>query len=173
MKNTNNRILVLGVGNILRSDEGVGVRAVEKLAREYVFSENVTLLDGGTQGMLLMGPIMEADVLVVADAVLGGGEPGSIYRLTGADLPLRIDPGKSPHQADLLDTLTYCDVLGALPELVVLGVEPQDMDGVGLELTPVVARRLPDLVRLLLREIERLGGVWSPADRDAEALGAG
>ncbi|WP_449241730.1 HyaD/HybD family hydrogenase maturation endopeptidase [Desulfovibrio sp.] len=173
MENRNNRILVLGVGNILRRDEGVGVHAVELLERDYGFSENVTLLDGGTQGMLLMGPIMEADALVVADAVLGGGEPGSIYRLTGADLTLRIDPGKSPHQADLLDTLTYCEVLGALPEVVVLGVEPQDMDGVGLELTPVVARRMPDLARLLLREIERLGGAWTPAESGDAARDAG
>ncbi len=162
MNKPNNNILVLGVGNILASDEGLGVRVLEHLFDHYVFQDNVTLLDGGAMGLLLMGPILEADVVIVADAVLGGGEPGSIYRLTLADLPLRLDPGKSPHQADLLDTLTYCRALGPLPEVIVLGMEPQDMDSVSVELTPVVARRLPDLARLLLREIEAAGGAWTP-----------
>jgi hydrogenase maturation protease len=83
------KILVLGVGNILFTDEGVGVRAVETLLRDYSFSDNVTLMDGGTLGTRLMDPIMQCQRLIVIDAVLGGDEPGSVYRLTGDDLRSR------------------------------------------------------------------------------------
>lgn len=165
------RILVLGVGNILYADEGLGVRCIELLHASYSFSDNVTLLDGGTMGLLLMGPILDADVLIVADAVLGHGEPGSIYRLTAEDLPKRLDPGKSPHQADLLDTLIYCDLLDQRPPTVILGMEPADILTVTCDLTPLVARRLPDLARLVLREVEAAGGSCTPLE--GQALEAG
>ena len=165
------RILVLGVGNILSADEGLGVRCIELLHATHAFSDNVTLLDGGTMGLLLMGPILDADVLIVADAVLGDGEPGSIYRLTGEDLPRRLDPGKSPHQADLLDTLVYCELLDQRPPTIILGMEPADILSVTCELTPVVARRLPDLARLVLREIEAAGGSWRPVEDQALEAG--
>jgi hydrogenase maturation protease len=165
------RILVLGVGNILYADEGLGVRCIELLHATHAFSDNVTLLDGGTMGLLLMGPILDADVLIVADAVLGDGEPGSIYRLTGEDLPRRLDPGKSPHQADLLDTLVYCELLDQRPPTIILGMEPADILSVTCELTPVVARRLPDLARLVLREIEAAGGSGRPVENQALEAG--
>ena len=81
------RITILGVGNILLRDEGVGVRVVEELKKGYTFPENVSLVDGGTQGLWLLATIQESDHLIVVDAVLGGGEPGSLYRLEREDLP--------------------------------------------------------------------------------------
>ena len=75
------RIVVLGVGNILLKDEGVGVRVIEKLQGQYTLPENVRVVDGGTQGLWLLSTIQEADHLIVVDAVLGGDEPGTIYRL--------------------------------------------------------------------------------------------
>ncbi len=69
------RIVVLGVGNILLKDEGVGVRVAEELQRRYMFPEHVSVIDGGTQGLWLMPTIQETDHLIVIDAVLGGGEP--------------------------------------------------------------------------------------------------
>ena len=80
------RILVLGVGNILYTDEGIGVRAMELARERWDFPENVTLLDGGTLGMGLMDALPSCDIVFVLDAVLGGGEAGAIYRLTGSDL---------------------------------------------------------------------------------------
>lgn len=80
------KILVLGVGNILYTDEGLGVRALEMARERWEFPENVTLLDGGTLGMALMDALTSCDIVFVLDAVLGGGEAGAIYRLTGDDL---------------------------------------------------------------------------------------
>ena len=74
------QVLVLGVGNILFSDEAIGVRTVEHLQQCASLPGNVELMDGGTLGIRLMDAIMGCDLLIVVDAVLGGGEPGTLYR---------------------------------------------------------------------------------------------
>ena len=155
------RILVLGVGNILFTDEGLGVRAVERLQKEYAFSDNVTLMDGGTLGIGLMDPIMGADLLIVVDAVLGSGGPGDIYRLTGDDLRKSLAFKNSLHQTDLVDTLIYCDILGKRPEAVVIGMEPFDYRSMCMELSAVVKSRLPEMMKIVLAEISQAGGTFT------------
>lgn len=151
-------ILVLGVGNILFTDEGVGVRLVERLQAEYDFSENVTLMDGGTLGTRLMDPIMACKYLVVVDAVLGDGAPGSIYRLTGDDLRKSLAFKNSLHQTDLVDTLIYCDILGNRPEAVIVGIEPHDYQTMAVDLSDTIQTRMPDLVAAVLAEVAKAGG---------------
>jgi hydrogenase maturation protease len=136
MTDTKTRILVLGVGNILFTDEGIGVRAVEELTRLYDFSDNVTLMDGGTLGTRLMDPIMDSDLLIVVDAVLGDGPAGSVYRLVGEDLRKSLAFKDSMHQTDLVDTLVMCDIVGNRPEAVIVGMEPEDFHTMALELSP-------------------------------------
>ena len=156
------RILVLGVGNILYTDEGVGVRAVEKLQREHEFSDNVTLMDGGTLGMRLMDSIMQADKLIVVDAVHGGKEPGTLYRFTGEDLRKSLAFKDSMHQLDLVDTLIFCKELGNRPDTVVIGIEPYDLRTLAMEMSPAIIERLDSLTRLVLDEITACGGRFMP-----------
>jgi hydrogenase maturation protease len=152
------RIVVLGVGNILLKDEGIGVRAVEELQRRYVMPENVRVVDGGTQGLWLMATIQESDHLVVVDAVLGGGPPGSLYRLEKKDLPTGLRMKQSAHDSDLVEALNLCTLLDVGPKsLVVVGIEPEDIQPFGLELTDVVASRMDDLLARVVEELERLG----------------
>ena len=151
------KILVPSVGTILFTDEGTGVRAVELARERYVFPDNVTLLDGGTLGMGLMDALLDCDVVFVLDAVLGGDEPGSIYRLTGDDLRKSVSFRDSMHQTDLVDTLVYCDLMGHRPEAVVVGMEPVDYRTVGTELSPLAAERLPLLLDVLIRELKARG----------------
>ncbi len=155
---TSPRILALGVGNILYTDEGAGVRCMELLDREYEFSDNVTLMDGGNLGMRLMDPIMNCDFLIVLDAVLGGDEPGSVYRLTGEDLRKSLAFKNSMHQSDLVDTLIYCGMIGNRPDAVVIGVEPADYQTMAVELSPTLKERLPIMAEVALKEIENAGG---------------
>lgn len=163
MTEVQKRILVLGVGNILFTDEGTGVRLIEKLTAEYEFSGNVELMDGGTLGSRLMGPIMESDVLIVADAVLGGQAPGTVYRLTGDDLRKSLAFKDSLHQSDLVDTLIYCDLAGGRPaDVVVIGMEPFDFKTMSVELSPVVGERLPRMGQAVLDEIAKAGGEFRP-----------
>jgi len=156
------KILILGVGNILYTDEGVGVRAVERLLETYDFSDNVTLMDGGNLGMRLMQPLMDSDYCIVLDAVLGGDVPGSIYRFTGNDLRKSLAFKDSMHQSDLVDTLIYCDLVGKRPDTVVIGMEPLDFKTMSVELSATVAERVPAMLDIALKELAAAGGVATP-----------
>jgi hydrogenase maturation protease len=151
------QILVLGVGNILLRDEGVGIRVIERLQERYAFPDNVSVLDGGVLGLSLLGVISEADHLIVVDAVKNGREPGSLYRLKGDEVPKRILAKNSLHQVDFLETLTACQALDKVPETVILGVEPLDIENLNIELTSVVQEKVDSLIDMVLEELDRLG----------------
>lgn len=152
-------ILVLGVGNILYSDEGVGVRVAEILMQEYDFPPNVKVMDGGTLGLNLLGVISEADHLIVVDAVKNGQPPGTFYRIEGKDIPERVRAKNSLHQIDLLEALTLCQAFDHVPETVILGVEPADIDTLCIELTPQIEGATPELTKMVLNELTSLGVV--------------
>lgn len=151
------RTVVLGIGNTLMSDEGLGVHAVEALRRAYVLPSEVQLIDGGTSGMELLGEIAGADLLVVVDAVNAGKRPGEPVRLSGAEVPVFFRSKLSPHQIGLSDVLASLEFAGESPrETVLLGLQPGSME-LGLEMTPAVAARLPDLVSAVLGELAARG----------------
>ena len=156
------RILVLGVGNILFTDEGIGVRCIERMQQDFSFSDNVTLMDGGTMGTKLMGPILESDYLIVCDAVLCGDAPGSVYRLMGEDLRKSLAFRDSMHQTDLVDTLGMCELVGNRPEAVVIGMEPSDYHTMALELSETANRSMPVMIESVVREILSAGGTCTP-----------
>jgi len=149
-------IMLLGVGNLLFTDEGVGIHVIQALLKEYTFPENVSVEDGGVLGINLLGIISRADELIVVDAIRNGGPPGTLYRLEGDDIPKRILAKNSLHQVDLLEALTLCQALDKVPETVIIGVEPQDIETLGLDLTPPVQAKLEDLMAMALQELDRL-----------------
>ena len=151
------QVLVLGVGNILFSDEAIGVCTVEHLQQCASLPGNVELMDGGTLGIRLMDAIMGCDLLIVVDAVLGGGEPGTLYRLEGEGLRASMSFRDSMHQTDLVDTLIYCDLAGHRPDAVVIGMEPADYHTMEIGLTPVCQARLPDLAGKVVEELRARG----------------
>lgn len=151
-------ILVLGVGNILLKDEGVGVRVIEQLQAEYAFSPNVRLMDGGTLGIRLLDDIIAADHLIVVDAVCNNEPPGTLYRLPAEELRRCVSFKNSLHQTGLLETLAYAEMLEQRPTTVVVGIEPEDITPWGTELTATVREHLADLLRKVLEEIRRAGG---------------
>lgn len=153
-------ITVLGVGNFLYSDDGVGVRVVERLEAEYDFSDDVIIVDGGVLGINLLGVISTAGRLIVVDTVLNKGTPGDLHRLTHDQIPNRILAKNSLHQVDLIEALTLCSTLDHTPETTIIGIEPKDLDTLSENLTPTVEARLPDLISMVLHEITVLGGTW-------------
>jgi len=155
------RILVLGVGNVLLQDEGVGVRVVENLQANYRFSANVELMDGGTLGLKLLDPISQTDYLIVVDAVQNGQPAGALYRLPADELAKRVTFKNSLHQLDLVETLAYAEILGNRPEAVIIGIEPENISPWGMELTQTVAARMAELCSHVLAEIENAGGTYS------------
>jgi hydrogenase maturation protease len=151
------QITILGVGNILLSDEGVGVRVVEQLDRRYEFPDNVQILDGGVLGVRLMGVIGGTDILIVVDAVKNQQAPGTLYRLADEQVPRRVLAKQSMHQLDLPEVLALCSAIDKNPRTVVVGVEPEDITSMNVALTPAIAAKLDDLVDMVLTELDRLG----------------
>ncbi len=151
-------IMVLGVGNILLTDEGFGIRVIEKMQEEYTFPENVSVIDGGVLGMNLLGVISEADRLIVVDVIRNHGEPGTMYRIDNDDIPERIRAKNSLHQIDFLEALTFCRYgLDKVPETVIFGVEPEDIESYSVELRPLIRSRMDDMIEKVLEELRGLG----------------
>ncbi len=149
--------MVLGVGNILFSDEGVGVRVAHEIMDRYELPENVSVVDGGVLGINLLGTISSADHLIVVDAVRNDAEPGTLHRLAGEEIPARVLRKNSLHQVDLLESLTLCQALDKQPRTVIVGVEPYDIRTLCVELTEVTENRVEDLIGMVLDELDQLG----------------
>ena len=157
-------VMILGIGCILFSDEGFGVRVVEELQRLYEFPDNVLLVDGGVLGVNLLGVISNADRLIVVDAIRNKGKPGDLYRLQGDAIPQRIRAKNSLHQVDFLEALTLCRALDKVPETVIIGVEPEDIETLSLDLTALIQSRINPMIDMVLEELKRFGGsCWEKA----------
>jgi hydrogenase maturation protease len=154
---TNDHVMILGVGNLLFSDEGFGIRVVEELERRYAFPENVSIVDGGVLGVSLLGIISEADQLIVVDVIRNQGAPGDLYRLEGDAIPERIRAKNSLHQIDFLEALTLCQAMDKVPKAVILGVEPKDINTLSTELTETTKSRMEAVIQMVLGELSRLG----------------
>lgn len=150
-------ILIMGVGNVLLTDEGAGIRALRELEARYEFGPNVRLVDGGVLGLSLMGTMMEATHVIVIDSVRGGDEPGTLYRFKWECKPSHIQYKDSLHQIDLMETMGSLPLVCDPPEVVVLGVEYEDIDSYGIGLTPRVEKAMEPLVGLVVEELAALG----------------
>ena len=142
------------------------MRIVERLQKDYAFSPNVRLLDGGTLGLRLLDPITEADYLVVVDAIKTGQPPGTIEILSLANMKKCVSLKNSLHQLDLLETLAHAQFLESLPKTVIVGIEPEDTETLSLELSETVRSNLESLVSAVLLEIEKAGGGHYPRTSD-------
>ncbi|MFN0237408.1 HyaD/HybD family hydrogenase maturation endopeptidase [Hydrogenobacter sp. Uz 6-8] len=151
------KTLVLGVGNILLSDEGLGVRVVEELRKNYRFFPEVELMDGGTLGMDLLYFMEGFERLLLVDAVLGGCAPGTLYRFEGEEVKGYFRKKVSAHELGVQEVLALAQMLGRAPrEIVLLGMEPESLD-ISLELSETVKSRLDELVSGVLKELEKWG----------------
>lgn len=151
------RAVVLGVGNVILADEGVGVRVVEALEREYAVPEGVTVIDAGTSGMEMLEDLSRLDFLLVVDAIAAGKAPGELVQLRGDEVPVFFRRNLSPHGVGLSDVLAALEFLGAEPkETVILGVQPTSLD-LSTELTPAIAARVPELVAQVVDELTQRG----------------
>ena len=151
------RAVVLGIGNIILSDEGIGVRAVEAFERRFRLPENILAIDGGTTSMMLIDQLSAVDFLLVFDTIVAGKPPGTVIKLAGDEVPAFFRRKLSPHQISLSDLLASLEFLGQAPkDIVVIGVQPVTLE-LGLELTPPVAERVPELVEMGAAEFAARG----------------
>lgn len=150
-------VLVLGLGNILLEDEGLGVRALEELERRYDLPPEVELLDGGTTGMGLLDQMSGREHLIVLDAVNARQPPGTLVRMSGDEVPVYFGQRATPHQiglADVLATLTLSDEQPG--NVVILGMVPDSLE-LTLDLSPGIGEKLDQLVEATRDELAGLG----------------
>jgi len=158
------RTVVLGIGNTILSDDGLGVHAAEALREAYELPESIEVIDGGTAGMELLGPLSGVDLLLVLDAVKAKRAPGTVICLTGKEVPVFFRAKLSPHQVSLCDVLASLEFAGDPPrELVLVGMEPASFE-LGTELTPAVAANLPALVCAAVQELAARGIAARPRE---------
>jgi len=150
-------VLVLGMGNILLTDEGLGVRALETFRARYEAPEGVEFLDGGTTGMGLLDDISGRSHLLVLDAVQTGAPPGTLAVLRGEQVPVYFGRRATPHQLGLSDVLATLQLAGEKPaNVTVLGLVPDSLE-LSLELSETIGARLDRLVDALADELTALG----------------
>lgn len=167
-------LLILGLGNVLCGDDGVGVAAVERVRRSYHLPPSVRVLDGGTLGLTLLGQFEEADDVILVDAVRTDEPPGTPVRLEGEAVAPAVRERLSVHQigvADLLDALRWMD---AFPRrLVLLGLVPRTLE-LGLGRSPEIDAGLDGLIDNIASEARRMGFPLRRRKHDEEAAaGAG
>ncbi len=175
-------ILIIGMGNVLMQDEGVGVRAVEALEDRYLIPYGVTVVDGGTTGMELFEPIRKCSRLIVADAVNTGDPFGTLVRIANEQIPAFFQTKLSNHQLGLSDLLALSTLKGEAPRhVVIIGMVPHSLEN-KLGLTPEATAGLADMVDRLVVELAALGvelqerseprvGRWR-REAEREAVGA-
>jgi hydrogenase maturation protease len=148
--------VVIGLGNPLMGDDGVGLAALACLRDEWRLA-GVELVDGGTWGLSLLPVIEDAERLVLVDAIAAHGAPGDIIALSRERLPIYLSRKLSPHQVDMKDALALAEWRGKLPaEIVAIGVQP-GVVALGTELSDVVGPQLDLLVRTVVAQLERWG----------------
>jgi len=151
------RTLVVGLGNPLMADDGLGLEALERLRAQWVLPSGVSLADGGTWGMMLLPMIEDADELLLIDAVRAGRRAGSFVQLGRHELPRYFSHKISPHQIDLREVLAVAELRGKLPaRIAVIGVEPERVE-MSDTLSPVVRERVDDVVQAAVTRLTEWG----------------
>jgi hydrogenase maturation protease len=166
-------ILLLGIGNVLWADEGFGVRAVEAFNERFDYPDQLTVMDGGTQGLALLPFIQDCDALIIVDAIDYDLEPGTMKIIEGDNVPAFMGAKKmSLHQTGFQEVLAAGFLMGWEPQRVVLiGVQPEVLDDYGGSLRPVVAKALDGALKAVVAELAALGVALTPRQTQVQKLG--
>ncbi len=161
------RLLILGLGNVLCGDDGLGAVAIARLRARYETPEGMSILDGGTLGLSLLPYVEDAEKVILVDSIRAEAPPGSFVRLEGEEVGPAVAGRLSVHQVGVADLLDAARWRGRLPEeLVLLGLVPETLE-VGLTRSARVEAGLPGLVDRVVSEVSRLGFELHPRSHDA------
>ena len=165
-------LLVLGLGNLLCSDDGLGSLAVDRLQSNFHLPDGVVVLDGGTLGLALLPYFQQARAAIIVDAIRADGPPGSFVRLEGAEVPPAVLNRLSVHQVGVADLLDGARWLDRYPtRVIVLGLVPETIE-LGVGCSRPVAEALPGLVRRIVTEARSLGFELAPRSDDEPPIKA-
>ncbi|WBW95813.1 hydrogenase maturation protease [Oceanirhabdus sp. W0125-5] len=143
---------IIGIGNILLRDDGIGVHLISELHKEKLRCD-VDLIDGGTSTFDLLGYFLDNEKIIVVDSLKGGHEPGTIYRITPEELGTYIKSNSSLHDVQVFDIIKQANLMGADPEVIIIGVEPHEIF-YDMELSQTLKNEMPNIIRIVKEEIE-------------------
>ncbi len=150
-----NQITILGIGNTLYTDEGLGVHALAALQEKYSMDPQVQLIDGSTDGMSLLGPVEDTDYLIVIDAINAGKEGGHIIELHGDDIPAYYGIKMSIHQLGFQEVLLASKLRERYPKnIVMIGMQPTSLE-LGIGLSETNEAQLPELLKLVEQQVNK------------------
>jgi hydrogenase maturation protease len=154
------RTVLMGIGNILLQDEGVGVHVIKEIEKRYSFEPSIEIIDAGTLGLEIMYMLQDGvDNLIVVDAVLGGKSPGTIYVFRNEEVKKYYFKNKlSAHEIGFSEVLALLETIGkpVKENLILVGIEPVSFE-VSLELHEKTASRMEDLIKTVLQELQNIG----------------
>ena len=154
--------LVLGLGNPLMGDDGLGLAALERLERGWQLPPEVRALDGGTLGLSLLPLLEEADGVLILDAIEAGGQPGALILLERDAVPRRLAQRTSCHDDGLAQVLALSELRDTLPgRLVAIGLQPGCV-AMGAGLSEEVEGRVDDLARAAAEQLAAWGHALEP-----------
>lgn len=161
--------VIVGVGNVLQRDDGIGVKVLKYLEAAYRFPENVDLIDGGTTGAGLQSSVMGKDWLIIIDALAVSGNPGDVHLIPGGDVMGRPSDLKlSPHQVSFFDLIQFMELNGSGPEeFCIIGIVPENTD-VGTEISPSVEGSIKRVADCLLGWLKEKGIAPEPVSGPVE-----
>ena len=154
-ENNRNQITILGIGNTLYTDEGLGVHALAVLQNKYSMDPQVLLIDGSTDGMSLLGPVKDTDYLIIIDAINAGKEGGHIIELHGNDIPAYYGIKMSIHQLGFQEVLLASKLRERYPKnIVMIGMQPTSLE-LGIGLSETNEAQLPEMFKLIEQQVNK------------------
>jgi hydrogenase maturation protease len=148
------KITILGIGNTLFSDEGVGIHVLPLLEDALKDYENVEIIEGLTDGMKLLGPVEDAEYLIIIDAINAGKEGGTIMKLEGDDIPAYFGIKMSIHQLGFQEVLLATKMRERYPkQIIMFGMQPTSLE-LGVELTETNRKRLGELAEVVMNQVK-------------------
>jgi hydrogenase maturation protease len=157
-------IVVVGIGNILFKDEGVGVYAGRYLEENYSFEPSIDIIDGGTLGFKLMTYYQSYDKVLILDTVSIEDTPGSVYHLPADALMGLGSYRQTAHEVEVVEMLEICSLLDKMAEVSVVGIIPEDIESVEIDLTPTLHERFGTLIETTLGELRNAGITVIPSE---------
>lgn len=154
----NKKILIIGIGNVLMKDEGIGIHAIHKLVeKNFILSPEIEIIDGGTMGLGILEYMKDKNMIIIIDAVDFKQAPGTIYKFNFNSIKnYKKHPEYSMHQIDILDTINILHTLyNHFPDIIVIGMQPFDIS-FGLQLSEVAQNKLDELLELVIHELQGL-----------------
>lgn len=156
--------LLIGVGNVLFTDEGVGVYAAKYIDANYSYDDSLEIIDGGVLGFKLMALFQEYDNVIILDTVSIEDAPGSVYRLPAEELLGLGSYRKTAHEVEIVEMLEICSMLEKIANVVIIGIVPKDIESVKNDMTQEILSGFELFIDTTLKELNSLGVQYEKKD---------